>query len=699
MFKNHKFFLGFLVAALTLAGIIFLSPKESKALFCVKKAKDLNKIFPKTVSQIKKQDQVIFAKIDQLLAQILTVPAHERNFENTMQPLDDIKLHVGSWVAILGVLSYLSPDDRLRAQAQLSSIDISNYITEKISLNKQLYLALSNYIEPILMPAQKSDLTQEQLYFLKETLAEFKRSGLSLPDSQLVQVKLLMQDLNELEQQYLNNLAQDQSNLVVSKSDLVGVQQDFVANLKSDGQGNLILNCDDNSYLKTMSSCENSKIREKLYRAYTNRAHPQNELILKAMIAKRDQLAHLLGFTSYAHLDLDNQMVVSPKNAQTFLLDLLPLVQAKAACEINELKKDLPASVVLQNGKIRPCDVIFLKDYYKRKYLNLDDQLISQYFEQSHTIGQLLKIYEQFLDIKFIEQSSSDLWAPTADLKVLAVYQAKNNQLIGYLVLDLFPRANKLPHAGAQISVLPAILGSNCAAVSVILTNFNRPQNHQPALMSYQQVRTFFHEFGHAMHAMLGATQLASQSGINVKMDFVEMPSQMLECWLAEPDILAQISRHYQTGLPLSQDLITKIVQAQNFDTGDQILRQINLSLLALELYADGQTKDFDSLRAKLADQIYDYMIYDPQNKQLSSFMHVATAAYGPKYYGYLWSRVFASDIFGHIKELGLSDSATGCKYITQVIGKGGSYDPNLLLQGFLGRKPSQDAFKKELGF
>lgn len=699
MFKIKQ---SLLVVILGLAGasILFLAgPQDSKASICIQEPKDLAKIFPQTVAQIKAQEVAALAKIDQTLANILAVPESQSCFLNIMQPLDDLRLESGIISAALAVLTYLSPSSELRAQAQISSTNISQHANTKIMLNKQLYMVVSRYINHALNCDDNCELlTPAQKYFMQNTLDDFKRSGLDLPDQELARVGLLLHEITQLEQAYLANLGKDRSQITVSKTDLSGVPADFINSLKSNEAGELIINCDDNSYLAVMSNCTISQTREKLYRAYTKRAYPQNIEILQELINKRDQLAQLLGFKSYAQLDLQNQMVLSPENAQDFLLQLLPIAQAKAKIEIQGLKKDLPTSVVLLDGKIQPWDMLFIKNQYKLKYLAIDEQLISEYFTQETTIPRLLKIYENFLGLRFEPKTAPDLWTKTEDLQTLAVYQTCSNQLIGYLILDLFPRADKLPHSGAQISIIPPVLGRNCPALSVVLTNFARPQGTKPALMTYTQVKTFFHEFGHAMHALLGATELACHAGTNVKTDFVEMPSQMLEYWLDQPQTLAQISKHYQTETPLPNALIEQIIKSQTFDTGNQLLRQISLSLLSLALYEAGSNKDLNALREQLANQTCDYMVYDPQNMFLANFMHIADSGYGSKYYSYLWSRVFACDIFTHIKEQGLSDPACGARYVKQVLSQGGSCDPKILLNNFLGRAPNQEAFKKDLG-
>lgn len=683
--------------------VLSLNHNDTKAVFCVSNSDDLSQLFPQTVNDIKQREQQALNIINGAVADILSIRSSCRNFANSGLVLDRAKSKVSVIIATLESLKYLSPNDEIRAAAQAASAQIMAYSREKISLNQQLYNNLVPYIEQAL---KTENLANNERYFLQELLADFNRAGLNLPSEQLEQVTQLLSELEALSTQYMINLSQDQSKISVAKKALAGLPDDFVAklNVDHDFPDHVLVSCDDNSYVKVMSMCTNAATREKLYRTYVNRAYPQNIDLLKTIISKRDQLAQKLGFASYNHLDLDDQMVKNPEQAREFLLDLLPAVQAKAQGEIKTLIQELPASVKLNRGQIQPWDTLFIKNSYKLQHLQVDDNLVREYFPVQTTIERLLKIYESFFDLHFEQINVAGLWSD--DVASLAVYRANDHTLLGYLLLDLYPRPNKLSHAGVQICVVPAVLPlgqdnnddlSGCPAVSIVVTNFPKATASQPALLSYTHVRTFFHEFGHAMHAILGRTMLASQAGVNVKVDFVEMPSQMLECWLLQPEILAQVSAHYQTGEPIPQKLISQIIKAQTFDIGDNLLAQLNSSLMALDLYAAGENKNLEQIRARLATN-RPYMVHDPQNQSLASFIHIALPEYGPKVYGYLWSRVFASDIFAQIKAQGLDSPIAGRKYVEQIIGRGGECDPNQLLIDFLGRKPSQEAFRQELG-
>jgi len=228
------------------------------------------------------------------------------------------------------------------------------------------------------------------------------------------------------------------------------------------------------------------------------------------------------------------------------------------------------------------------------------------------------------------------------------------------------------------------------------MANFPKATADKPALFTRNDVSTFFHEFGHALHAMLGRTALAGQAGTSVKRDFVELPSQMLEEWLWDRQILKMVSGHYKTGEPLSDELIDTILKLKTFDTGNFVQRQVMLSAIALNYYLPGADKDLYAILYDMSSTYRPQFARHHEDHFYASWGHLTGYAAG--YYGYLWSRVFAQDIFEQIKHYGLLDHTIGKKYIDTIIGRGGSADPNQLLYDFLGREPSSDAFFKDLG-
>ena len=280
----------------------------------------------------------------------------------------------------------------------------------------------------------------------------------------------------------------------------------------------------------------------------------------------------------------------------------------------------------------------------------------------------------------------------------MRVTNQKGDEILGTLMLDLYPRPNKYSHA-AHTTIIPStykVDGTRIPDVSIVLANFSKPMDGKPSLLKRSEVQTFFHEFGHALHAVLGATTIASLSGTHTKTDFVELPSQMLEEWLHDKDILKKVSGHYITGEPLPDDIIDTIIKLKNLTTGYFVTRQTYLSSIALSYFGAGENKQPHAIMQELYTTMMPHMAFINDNHFYSSFGHLT--GYGAKYYGYLWSKVFALDLFATIKKHGLLSPEIGQKYIKEVLSKGGAQDPNELLYNFLGREPNAQAFLQEMG-
>jgi thimet oligopeptidase len=412
---------------------------------------------------------------------------------------------------------------------------------------------------------------------------------------------------------------------------------------------------------------------------------------------KRKELAQTLGYNSFAEYDINNQMAENPQRAQTFIADLLKRAMPKVMAEKQLLTSDLPESVALNtDGTIKPYDLAYLENHYKHKHFNIDEQKIAEYFPMEKTVAELLDIYRTFFSIEFKEVPVSGLWHH--DVTMIQVL-SRSGELLGTLILDLYPRPNKYSHA-AHTTIIPSVLvsdGSRIPDISIVLANFSKPTASTPSLLKRNEVKTFFHEFGHALHAIMGATTIGSLSGTHTKTDFVELPSQMLEEWLYDKAMLKKVSGHYVTGEPLPDDIIDMIIKTKDLTSGYWTIRQAFLSILALTYFGSSDNTDPYSIMKDLYNTILSPIVsFAPENHFYASFGHLI--GYGAKYYGYLWSKVFALDIFSTIKKHGLLDPAIGQKYCNTIIGRGGAQDPNQLLYNFLDRKPSTEAFFSSMG-
>lgn len=697
IFKLIKIIILLAICAALSIGLyrLFKKNKLKRGFAFVATTVEVAALFPTTAIEIEQRTTKSMAEAQQALAELIAIPADQRTYQNTMHAFDtinslsDLSIVRGAF----GALELVSPEQAIREACHEAVKKINEFWIDNVSNNVELYRAIKSYADG---RAAGESLTSEQKYFLKEVLDGFKRAGLELPDEQRAQVNALKKELATLTQNFEVHIAQDNRSFTVKREELAGLEDDFINALARSTDGNYVLGVDYPTFFMVMEHCSVPETRKKMYRTFSNRAYPINHDVLVNIIAKRDQLGKMFGFASYAALDLDDVMAKSPERVDKFLVELTGRAQHKTAQEFATFKKDLPESITLTaDGKFNPWDIWYLKSAYKKKHLNLDERAVAEYFPMQKTIDGLLEIYKKFMSLEFKQVVVKGLWHEEATC--IEVFD-NNKQRLGYLILDLYPRPNKFTHA-CHITVVPSVIlpdGQKPPAVSMVLANFPKATGGKPALLKRDDVNTFFHEFGHALHGLLGRTATASFAGTAVKSDFVEMPSQMLEEWLWDKDILRNLSSHYVSGKQMPDELIDKILALKHLDSGYFVNRQVWLASISLDYYKSGEHKDVYALMEDLYKKLIHDVAFDPENHFYASFGHLTD--YGAKYYGYLWSKVFALDLFEQIKKQGLLDPAAGHKYVTEILKPGGSVDPNILLRNFLGREPNMDAFFSDLG-
>lgn len=686
---------GIITAVIIVIPILYLFiGKSSMILADVKTPHDAIALFPKSPAEIKSRLESSLAQAQKEIDAIIAIPDEQRTYANTAQAFDHISAFSNAVInaSVFNSIDMTYAEKTMRDAAREGLLRINTFFIDNIGTNKKLYEAFRAYAHG---NATQENLSNEQQYFLDETLKDFERSGLGLPDDQLDMVKKVKKELTQLELDFDKNIAQDASTIEVTREELAGLSDDFIDSLPKTADGKYIVGVAFSLFVQVSENCTNADTRKKMWLAYQNRAYPANKQILVDIIAKRYELAQLLGFMSYAALELDSEMVHTPGRAQEFIDELSKKALKKAGAEFKQFTQKLPESVTFTAAhKLYPWDAPFVRNQYKKNTLSVDENAIAQYFPMQHTVDGLLEIYQKFFDLTFTQLPVSGLW--DADVRLIEVFDNHTQQKVGYLFLDLFPRANKYSHA-CQSTLIPVIAGATPnLGVAIVIANFPKPMAEKPSLLLLKDVNTFFHEFGHALHALLGRTAVASFSGTHVKRDFVEMPSQMLEEWLWNPDILQMVSSHYQTGEPLPAELIEKILAARRFDSGLFTARQLFLSSLSLAYFNNGPDVKVDEVFKNLYNKLMVTSQFDEHDHLYAAFGHLT--GYGSGYYGYMWSKVFALDLFKAIEQEGLLNASIGRRYVGAVIGKGGSKDPNELLLDFLGREPNQEAFLAAMG-
>jgi len=650
-------------------------------------------VYPLTAADIQARYKHVTERVKKSIDAICNLRPQDYSKDSVLYGFDKAVSYMSSFAGAIELVHMVSPDEIVRESGAKYVQELQHFGVEIISSNKALYKVFKEYASTV---AHGEQLTKEEAYFLKELLADFKRGGLELPDEELQKVTEIRKQLASLTTQFEVNISQDVSVVKVKEEELAGVSAEFISALKRAEDGLCELKLDYPTQDMIMRECAVAQTRKKYYEAISQKAYPLNVSVLSDIIALRDALAKALGFASYAHLDLEDQMISSPEKARSLQMDLLPALHKKVEKEFEVVLKDLPEGVVIAPGKkINPWDLAYLQNYYKKKYYSVDESLLAEYFPLEGTLEKLFAIYQQFFSLTFTTVPCLSTWHP--DVQLIQVNK-NDGGVVGYVFLDLFPRDNKYGHA-AQFGCIAAHIsegGVYYPGVVTLVCNFTKSTSDKPSLLRYSEVNTFFHEFGHALHSLLGGTRLSSQAGTSVKRDFVETPSQMLENWLDDKAILKGLGRHYKTGLQIDDVLLDKKLESLKIFMGFSEARQLFLGMFSLDLYLSGGTKDIEGIMKSYYQKMTPNIIFSDANKMYCSFGHLT--GYGAKYYGYLWARILGADIFEQIKQEGLLSPSAGARYAQSILVPGGSRDPYEMVTEYLGREPRQDAFLKKNG-
>jgi thimet oligopeptidase len=656
-------------------------------------------LFPKTPQDIKNAAALSKDLLKNSVDAYLKIPEEERTFDTTVTMLDNIEQSFSRIESILGLLMEVSTDEDVRKECLQTAMDLNKFSID-IFANKKFYKIFLKYEKTIM---QQETLSEEDYYYFNESLKSFQRQGFDLEEEKFEKLKKLNKEISDLGLLFDQNISKDKSTVKISKDNLTGLAEDFIKNLKQEDDL-YVLGCDYPTYTDVMQNCSVEDTRKKLYFTFQNRAYPNNLKLLHEVIKKRDQKAKILGFESYAALNLDALMAKTTKTVKNFLYNLKDVSFKKAEKEIEKLKKNLPEEVTLgENNTIKSWDMSFVVNAYKKKFFHIDENKIAEYFPVEKAIQGMFYIYQEFLGVHF-DITKPD-WSWHEDVQLIKITDKITKQLLGHLFIDLYPRENKYSHACHGTIIhrqhrkdLKTGEYEDVTSLGFVLANFPKATSTKPALLKHGDVVTFFHEFGHAMHAVLGKTKFAGTSGTSVKRDFVEVPSQMFEEWMFNEEMLKKVSSHYKTGESLPHEIIEKKVALKKFNSGNFVLRQVYLSLLSLEYFNSGDSIDTDTMTQKIYNETIKHLgKFEPKTHFQAAFGHLI--GYGTGYYGYMWSKVFALDLFYTIKKIGLLSPQAGKKFVETILSKGGSSDPNEFLEQYLGRKPNQQAFFEDLGF
>jgi thimet oligopeptidase len=520
-----------------------------------------------------------------------------------------------------------------------------------------------------------------------------RRAGAALDPATRARVTKLLDQLNKLQIEFGRVLAEDHTRIALSEAELASLPPALAGAITHDADGaHIAVN---ESTIGPFMENESSGVARKRYSiAYGRRGGPENVRRLAEAVAIRQQLAPLLGFPTWAAYQLDIKMAKTPQRATALVEQVGHTLLPKARAEIKVL-----AALKRADGARSP----FMKwdySYYERRLEKtryaVDAELVRQYFPVDKVVPAVLDIYAQLLGVRFEPLTPPQAWAP--DIREYAIYDVASGDAIGWFFLDLYPREGKYGHFAAFPLRFGRAMpdGSYRTPVSAIIGNWPRPEAGKPTLLNHDEVVVFFHEFGHVMHETLSRTRYATLHGINVRGDFGEAPSQMLENWMWQPAVLRKISSHAGSGEPLPDALIDRMIAARHVADGVSWGGQAFYAAYDLQLHSVPGKPDPTALWFRLKATLTVFP-ETPGTYPEAAFGHLM-AGYDAGYYGYLWSKVYAQDMFSMFRQGGLDNPAVGMRYRRQILVPGGSEEPDVLLKRFLGREVSYEPFYEDLG-
>lgn len=627
-------------------------------------------------------------QLEKELADLIAIPAEERTFENTIMGYERAFDHYGDALGMSGFLSYVSTDKNFRDAVHDLEMKTSQYLID-VATRRDVYKAIREYTDtnPQLGPIEAK--------LVKEMLIGFKNSGMELSDEDLETFKKLNKEKAEYVIKFDKNVQEYKDPLAVTREQLQGLGEDYIGKLEKTADGKYLVTLDYPDYVPFMLNADDEQARKELEYKYNRRGGQENVELLEKTVTLRREVAHLLGYPTHADLKLEKRMAKNPQNVMKFLKDL----QKKLKPFGKEEDKQMVAYKNEKTGKksrtIYPYESGYWSNKYRKENLELDSEKIKEYFPSQVVIDGMLELFGNLFGITF-EPANIPTWHP--DVKAFAIKDKADGHLIAYFYMDLYPREGKYKHAACfdLVNGEEKEDGTWQIPFVAIVANMNKPSETTPSLLKHSEVETLFHEFGHVLHNALTKSKYGAFSGTSVSWDFVEAPSQLLERWAWNPQVLKKISKHYKTGEPLPDDLIQKMIAAKNFGAAGAYLRQNFFAQYDITLHTASKTPDSTKLYFDLTKKIRALPLTKNTIPQ-AAFGHIM-GGYDAGYYGYLWSEVIAEDFFSEFEKNGVFNPEIGLKYRREILEKGGTEDEEKLVENFLGRPADNGPFLKSLG-
>ena len=630
----------------------------------------------------------------------------EPTFHNTIEAYEKTGEILGRASGLLGHLNSAETNDKIQeVQREVSPLITDFY--NSIILNKELF----ERIKAVYSKRENLELDVEQSTLLDKIFNSFSENGANLDDSKKEILKGLNKELSSLSIKFgENSLAETNNNYVEvsKKEELSGVPQDIIDSAKKIAQekekdNSWIFSLDGPTYISVMRYADCKSLRKRMYLEYKSQGNNGNEhdnrKIVKDIVSLRYKKANILGYNTYADFVLTNRMANSTSQVTTFLKELLDLSKPIAISEKLELEAFMKNNG--DNEEAQIWDLAYYSNKLKKEKFDINDEILKPYFELDKVQKGMFDIANKLYDLNFIEVKNISTWHK--DVKTFDV-RDKNNNHIAVFYTDYFPRKGK--RDGAWMNSLRSqriVDGRNIRPHIINICNFTPPTEDKPSLLTFREVETMFHEFGHGLHGMLANTQYGSLSGTSVYRDFVELPSQIMESWVSEPEALKLFATHYKTKEVIPSELIDKIIASSNFNEGYATIRQLSFGFLDMAWHSldNNSIKNIGEISDFEEKIMGDTNIFPKVENDIMStqFGHLFGGGYAAGYYSYKWAEVLDADAFEVFKTKGVFDKDTATKFKEYILSKGGTEHPMELYKKFKGNEPSPKALAKRSGF
>ena len=631
----------------------------------------------------------------------ITNNPEQPTFENTIEALDFSGQTLDRLSSIFFNLNSAETSDEMQKIAQEVSPLLTAFSND-VSLNEGLF----QRVKAVYDQKDKLTLTPEQATLLDKKYKSFARNGALLPEDKKARLREIDTQLAKLKLTFGENVLAETNNYelhITNEADLKGLPEGAIEMARSLAESKekegWIFTLDFPSYLPFVTYADNRELRKEISIAAGKKAFQNNEFDNQAItlqIAKlRYERANLLGYETHAHFVLEERMAQHPDQVKTFLNDLLAKAKPAAEKELAQLTafaKELDGIEQLEKW-----DGPYYSEKLKQKLFNLDDEILKPYFQLENVLQGAFTIAHKLFGLTFKEIDTIEKYH--ADVQTFEVVDDKN-ELVALFYADFFPRKGK--RNGAWMTSFKPQYNQNGVNERPHISNvcnFTPPTPTKPSLLTFNEVTTLFHEFGHGLHGMLANTTYPSLSGTSVFWDFVELPSQMMENWCYEPEALALFAKHYQTGEIIPQDFVEKIKESASFLEGMATLRQLSFGLLDMAFHSNNPT-DITDIKAFEKAAFEGTSLYPDvaENCMSVSFSHIFQGGYSSGYYSYKWAEVLDADAFAYFQEKGIFNTEVATKFKDNILSKGGTEHPMTLYKRFRGQEPKPEALLKRAG-